>query len=1466
MTIQNKFQKVTGSLFRRGASRKAIRRNRVRKTFLAGLIASISCVAIAPDVPAGDLFVKLRANSARKAETMTLEELASLVDEIDRELQRKGRVMVKQPDVWGQNGQTSKRVRYNNLIEAEEGNFELLLNSYLGTSDSAALTYEMRLRQQILPDGRTATQQAQATPDASGNDGAKATTPATGELKTPATFNTSTLPNGTTQSINIGVSPANTLANPTQARTPLSAFTDTANFRLANNVTSTNTEGKPVYDSKPGLGLEPTIRVDEKSRYILHVQQLLRNNTGDDKTDMPGYGLYLVRMPVSIMPGSNTMRDNGAVVTAEIKHNITGDLLKQMMRRVVLREATFNMANLLRNFDLDPNNTVFKSSTTPSLNSAGVQNKFESNIPASQIASQFSVKINDSSLSEDEKNEIKSLINDKNLNPVDAFVIIDRIISDSKLDPDNKNLLRDQNRTVLEASLANQFPNQFPKGSRRTDQLIAFHKAYMALSNDSIQLTNDEIRIIMETPEYYLKFGALIPTKDKLAKDITKFKSILDLITNARAKENTLAHLPSSFNGLYFTADDIQTLHKEWVGYKDKDIRRPVHTPDAYLWLNQEFSDTVGWLEQLMKNPQYGQAIKDAGNQIRQAYRNGQLGLSKAYEKNEFGGYLTLDRARVNLLKQLILAINDPLLTSELKQIFNNDAKLLEAFPGAGTKVEVQNSNNSDNKDSFPRIQIRNRFTLAYTYFLYSSIVNEQLKADIKVMAERKGLVMNEAEFMDFDCFNPDDLAKSFFTDYVQAKWPIQVFSLDPAVDQQNEADSLSRRTDLQVALAQAVANGTVEMTQALQYARKIEQEFATIGLNRTAVGFGAGSTTFGWKFYPRMQTPPQQSNPERVLSTVLMGGPTRRWDMAHRQIEPGPRECVALVVAPNFIPSIRMTTTTNWFDLTPTMHHGNEKISNADMIRLGRQITMARQAFQRLCDVGNYRAGDIERLQDRITQLENMLPSQTTDIQLPFEGDWYGMELFASDGARLAPRLFMWYGEPPKQSEVKMVPQKNPAKPDEVLKKASNANEYELAETGTEKSVLLIGQGFSVTETKVVIGGLALKKDEFDLMSRNVMRAKIPNGAGIVMRGKQGEERQFIDVHVATPNGVSNHLYVEIPEVDSSGQQNNQSGMKPPAPLNETKTVYVEKQNEKPYLRLDGRTINATYSRISDNDNFQLQEIEKEMIIDVGDVISSEKLPLTVEIVIKDEAGIAPMQIQNIKVTGGKLIIKKDYLKEMTKFVQEKKMPDDMEMKNKELGNRFSIVGTLSLITPDHKKFDVEPGFTLSVRKIQPKLEILKVASDKPITKQPVVLKPQQPEVLQKVAGKVSTGRDTNELTPVVQSSSEKTPPPVTLKSQEPTLSPPVGNDVSSNEKVKDLPPALDPSLEKQSYVRVIPSTASTRGRTASSQELKTLPTTAPKFEPVKPIQKTSSMASKPVYSDSLQHASKATGIPLPK
>ena len=59
---------------------------------------------------------------------------------------------------------------------------------------------------------------------------------------------------------------------------------------------------------------------------------------GDDTADSAGYGLYLIRMPVSIQPGECTRKGHGAILTTTVRHDFGPDFLPTTFRNLVIND------------------------------------------------------------------------------------------------------------------------------------------------------------------------------------------------------------------------------------------------------------------------------------------------------------------------------------------------------------------------------------------------------------------------------------------------------------------------------------------------------------------------------------------------------------------------------------------------------------------------------------------------------------------------------------------------------------------------------------------------------------------------------------------------------------------------------------------------------------------------------------------------------------------------------------------------------------------------------------------------------------------------------------------------------------------------------------------------------------------------------------------------------------------------
>ena len=87
-----------------------------------------------------------------------------------------------------------------------------------------------------------------------------------------------------------------------------------------------------------GLSLEPTVFLDQMKRYLDHLNELRRINEGDDTVDAPGYSLNLVRIPVSVLPGHQTVQGFGAEITLTLKSHMHPELLPTTFKNLVIND------------------------------------------------------------------------------------------------------------------------------------------------------------------------------------------------------------------------------------------------------------------------------------------------------------------------------------------------------------------------------------------------------------------------------------------------------------------------------------------------------------------------------------------------------------------------------------------------------------------------------------------------------------------------------------------------------------------------------------------------------------------------------------------------------------------------------------------------------------------------------------------------------------------------------------------------------------------------------------------------------------------------------------------------------------------------------------------------------------------------------------------------------------------------
>src|SRR4029077_15697753 len=106
--------------------------------------------------------------------------------------------------------------------------------------------------------------------------------------------------------------------------------------------------------------------------------------------------------------------------------------------------------------------------------------------------------------------------------------------------------------------------------------------------------------------------------------------------------------------------------------------------------------------------------------------------------------------------------------------------------------------------------------------------------------------------------------------------------------------------------------------------------------------------------FYPRLQT--TRSSNGRLLTdlALLLNGRVLDPTGNDQSIEPGQRECTALVEMPNFVPKIEFISVANWFRTSEVGDGQKSDLEKASI--LGRKLDVAESALNKAKIEGQYR------------------------------------------------------------------------------------------------------------------------------------------------------------------------------------------------------------------------------------------------------------------------------------------------------------------------------------------------------------------------------------------------------------------------------------------------------------------------------------------------------------------------------
>jgi hypothetical protein len=784
------------------------------------------------------------------------------------------------------------------------------------------------------------------------------------------------------------------------------------------------------------ISLEPTMMLTERSRYLNYLHELRRINEGSDTNDSPGYALDLVRVPISVLPGKKTREGHGAEITITATPYLTPELLPATFRGLVTNDLVDLLAPALTQWVNDPEVTL---NATELL--AAEAKVAQANVEAAERQEKVKKLVDKIareplSLSPDERRQFMEHVDEG------TITLSEKVRSTPERGP---------------AILGLEEFKAFAAGAQPSGKLARSQKT----SRDHAKTTHTNLwraiqkghaPTIAHTPGTKTR-RAYMPIPPSQIVEVFGEHMVARMIYEAH---RSLSRSP--VNRQLIQLMDVRGLLSE-------------ETHAAYLFLGYDVRPEDG-----AEAPQALDGARHITLWQTQCNRDLAMAVRERRMRDVFnarGSYLMLvgaDHGRADCLCPESLKPDDA----------PSNVPSIDDLPGL----------NPRDPNGFPVCKTLTS-ALGWGLLVESALLNEQLNEDYHEAMISKGCGSGCPVNAWYAFFgpNPPIEARQAFMDYVRCRWPIRIFALDPVVDQQNIEDAYSRRRELQIALAMGFASGQINAQGMLRFSRQLEWDMATVALNQTAIGFSHGDDTFGWRFYPRFQTPPIKGNVQALWETVA-GGPTTDQDMRMRQLEPMQRECVAIVVMPSFVPYVTFESRSRFFKIT---NPECTEISMRQTMLLSRSIkAMQQSAAQCSACACLYRDGEVSRLLNRVHQLDQTLPTQTMQVQLPFENTCGGFELFNRGVTDLAPELVGWYGAPGIDPRG-----------------------------GT--TLFLVGKAFGVNGTKVITGG---RLADFKLLSRQVMEVQVPPGVEIV---SDHDANEFVDVHVATCYGVTDHLLVPL-------------------------------------------------------------------------------------------------------------------------------------------------------------------------------------------------------------------------------------------------------------------------------------------------------------------------------------------------
>lgn len=900
-------------------------------------------------------------------------------------------------------------------------------------------------------------------------------------------------------------------------------------------------DGKTV--ANLNVSVEPVIELDQLNRYLQHLNELRRLNEGDDNADTPGYALNLIRIPVSILPGRKTEEGFGAEVQITVDPYISEEVLPLAFKDFVINGLVDRIS-----FD------VFQIALTSDIKKLYEECKNDQRmywrLSVQQVSSETHSLLN-VGFSQDEQTTVVPPI-PAPTNLVEEPAPAELALAATGEEPPTEETIYGQLKARnLSPELLNRFANEAKEDGSK------------------IEFTDVQLNDIRKSPSLTVEQKKAVEDLNGVSVDVARsalnrYESPYSLADVNQQDLGISASHRSTVDGdtllrlaLHSYNSLVQTGRNGRFPYKDKKneevepshrIEHGLTMPEVQSLMKREALAAYDFLSQHNAIELWNMfSGPDVARQIREHRRNLREESHPAFSLNRNNVDQLADGNRRNQSSERADINVDPL---------DGLHVIREGF-----FRELQRN--------FP--QARNSVTeaLVWQILVEAALVNDQLCKDMRETATLKNCPCVNGDWMQFYGPNTTPEAKMAFREYVKCKWPIHVFALDPVTQDQNIADSFSQRREMQMSLAIAAANQGLGGQALSRFVRRMEYDLETIELNRTAVAFSHGDNTFGWRFYPRVQSPPVPSNLQATVNDLLIGGQSRDSLVRTRKLEPGIRECTALVVMPSFVPQVTVDVRSNYFRLakhTPIHQFMHRKPGYESSMELSKELTELRRLQQQcINDAHLYRDGEVFRLCKAVERLDDRLPLQTHNVTVPWENELGGFEVFQSGASMLEPELHGWYGPagiivsgnkdrrdaiaevarrrrvlneanlkytllgtPP--SDIVGTQWEKPEKERSVAVTALSEAEKTLAAveaTYTTTALYLAGKNFSVLNCRVIAGGVDVT-NSIEVINRNLMQIRIPSNVSAVTTEHETTQQSVL-VHLATPHGATSPLWIPV-------------------------------------------------------------------------------------------------------------------------------------------------------------------------------------------------------------------------------------------------------------------------------------------------------------------------------------------------